>query len=109
MQRKEKQQATKQSTQNKVCAFCGEDNEKLLEKHHVFGRNTSPEILDLCKNCHYLITLEQNKINPRRRSKKAAKTDLEAFAFVSVGALFSVMGEILTEAGKIYYRDIKEG
>lgn len=81
MQRKEKQRVTKQSMQNKVCAFCGEDNEKLLEKHHVFGRNTSPEILDLCKNCHYLITLEQNKISPRRRSKKAAKSDLEAFAF----------------------------
>lgn len=91
------------------CFGCGEQKRELLENHHVLGKNYALETVRLCKNCHFLVTKAQNTVSPRRRSKKAAKTDLEAFAFISIGALFSLMGEIFTEAGEIYYKNIKEG
>ena len=92
-------QDIKLSMQDKVCFICGENNPQLIENHHIFGRNYSPVIIPLCKNCHFLQTREQNKISPKKRSKNASENELEQFMLVSVGALFKLMGETLIELG----------
>jgi len=87
-------------TQNKECENCGETNPILIEKHHIFGKNFDPEIMMLCKNCHYKITHEQNKLGPEKRSKKASKSDLEKLALLSLGTLFKVFGETMIEISR---------
>ena len=69
--------STKLKEQNKLgemkdmCFLCGEDDSRLLEKHHWSGRANSDETVYLCLNHHRQQTLEQNKLAPKLRSKNA--------------------------------------
>lgn len=87
--------------QDKKCELCGETDSRVIEKHHIFGRNNSPEIMLLCKNCHYKITHGQNKITPKRRSKNATPNDLEKFMLVSSGILLQEIGKIIEISGNV--------
>jgi len=43
-----------------ACAFCGEDDYRVLEVHHVEGKANGPGLtVVLCRNCHHLVTLGQ--------------------------------------------------
>ena len=96
-------QGIKAFTQNKVCELCGESDIRLLENHHIFGKNFSPKIMLLCKNCHYKITHEQNKIAPKRRSQKASEKEKLAFTFLSIGVLIEEIGRTIKETGNILF------
>ncbi len=85
--------------QDKKCKFCQEDDSRVIERHHIFGRNFSPEVMLLCKNCHYKITHGQNKILPKKRSKDASPEDLEKFTLVSIGVLLQEIGKIMEKTG----------
>ena len=89
-------------TQDKkrVCEICGESDPRLLEDHHIWGRNFDPETRCLCKNCHYLQTREQNKLSPRKRSRKAPKSDLEKFALLTAGTFYKTLGEVMLTIAK---------
>lgn len=87
--------------QDKKCELCGENDSRVIEKHHIFGRNNSPEIMLLCKNCHYKITHGQNKITPKRRSKNAPLNDLDKFLLVSSGILLQEIGKVTREMGNV--------
>lgn len=87
--------------QDKKCELCGENDSRLLERHHIFGRNFSPEIMLLCKNCHYKITHGQNKISPKKRSKDASPEHSEQFALISVGALLQEIGKTIEKSGNM--------
>ncbi|MCM1987491.1 HNH endonuclease signature motif containing protein [Methanococcoides seepicolus] len=82
-----------------ACAVCGEDDANVIEMHHVDGRNTSDWVKPLCKNCHAKITAEQNKLNPKARSKKASSENLTAFNIISIGALLRELGQRLINVG----------
>jgi len=90
-----------QKQQSKKCFLCGEEDIRLLEKHHIFSRINSPEILLLCKNCHYKITHGQNKINPKRRNKLMINSEKEKYACLSVGILFQEIGNIIKTTGEV--------
>jgi len=81
------------------CTICGEDNPDVIELHHVDGRNNSDWIKPLCKNCHIKITAEQNKVNPKKRSRTASSTNLTAFNIISIGALLRELGQRLINVG----------
>ncbi|NPE28391.1 HNH endonuclease [Methanococcoides sp. SA1] len=83
-----------------VCFNCVEDNPEVIEMHHVDGRNNSDWIIPLCKNCHTKITAEQNKISPKKRSKKASSENLAAFNIISIGALLELIGKRLGDLGR---------
>lgn len=87
--------------QDKKCKFCPEDDSRVIERHHIFGRNISHEIMLLCKNCHYKITHEQNKITPIKRSKDASPEDLEKFSLISIGVLLQEIGKIIEKSGNM--------
>lgn len=86
-------------TQDKKCQLCGESDSRLLERHHIFGRNSSPIVTWLCKNCHYKVTHEQNVITPKKRSKDASPEDLEKFTLISIGALLQEIGKTVEISG----------
>ncbi|WP_319507632.1 HNH endonuclease signature motif containing protein [uncultured Methanolobus sp.] len=82
-----------------ACAVCGEDNRKVIEMHHVEGRNNSDWIKPLCKNCHSKITAEQNRLSPKARSGKTSLQNLKAFNIISIGALLREIGQHLINMG----------
>ena len=82
-----------------ACAVCGEDDEKVIESHHVDGRNNSDWKKPLCKNCHSKITTEQNKLSPKARSKNASLKNLKAFNIISIGSLIRELGQQLINVG----------
>ena len=82
-----------------VCAVCGEDNPKVIEIHHVEGRNNSDWVKPLCKNCHAKITAEQNKLSPKVRSSDASLQNKRAFNIISIGALLRELGNRLINLG----------
>jgi hypothetical protein len=54
------------------CFLCGEDHPavlKKIERHHIDGRVYSDSVIAICQNCHNKISLENNVISPRYRSK----------------------------------------
>lgn len=81
------------------CELCGISDKRLLEKHHYYGRNVSPKTMRLCKNCHFLVSKYQNEVEVDQRKKGASNNELAAFAIISIGALYSVMGDILMGIG----------
>lgn len=83
-----------------VCCFaCGETNADVLEKHHLEGRNNSDRLIALCKNCHAVITAEQNKLPPIARSAKASPEQKQAFSLITLGALRELSGKKMKERG----------
>ncbi|WP_440952225.1 HNH endonuclease signature motif containing protein [Methanococcoides sp. FTZ1] len=82
-----------------VCVSCGEDDEIVIEMHHVDGRNNSDLVKPLCKNCHTKITAEQNKLSPKIRSSKASLQNKRAFNIISIGALLRLLGDRLINLG----------
>jgi hypothetical protein len=84
----------------RACEICGITDKRVLEKHHYYGRNISPKTLTLCKNCHFLITRKQNELQPGKRSRNTPKNELESFAMVSIGALISVIGDMMVTLGE---------
>jgi hypothetical protein len=82
-----------------VCYSCGEDDPRVLEKHHIFGRNNSDELVFQCKNCHAKITDEQNRITPNARSKNASPQERRGFILVTVGSLLELIGKYLKNIG----------
>lgn len=81
------------------CVECGEYNPSVIEIHHVYGRCNSDETIPLCKNCHSKVTAEQNKVNPKKRSKQAKPIEQRGFWFVSVGTLLRDIGDQLLSYG----------
>ncbi|MDA0525459.1 HNH endonuclease [Methanococcoides alaskense] len=82
-----------------ACVSCGEDDANVIELHHVEGRNNSNWVKPLCKNCHTKITVEQNKLSPKARSKNASLENLKAFNIISIGALLKELGQRLINLG----------
>ena len=91
----------------RICGFPAIDNYN-LEKHHLFGRVNSPITEYLCKNCHHIITTEQNSLPPWARSPSENKIILWAYASVSLGALLKRIGEEMIRIGKLTIEWIKE-
>ncbi len=81
------------------CVECGEDGPATIEMHHIYGRNNSDETIPLCKNCHSKITSEQNKVDPKKRSKNATSLEQRGFWFISIGALIKGIGDELLNYG----------
>jgi hypothetical protein len=81
------------------CVNCGEDNPSLIEMHHPYGKNNSKEVQPLCKNCHYKVTKEQNKLAPKARSKDASPQQKIALQLVSIGAELVLFGTTLIDIG----------
>jgi hypothetical protein len=82
-----------------VCVSCGEDDPRVIEKHHLFGRYNSDEMVPQCKNCHAKITDEQNKISPIARSKNASPQEKQRYLLVTVGSLLELIGKYLKNIG----------
>ncbi|AKB64377.1 HNH endonuclease signature motif containing protein [Methanosarcina mazei] len=81
------------------CVICGEDDPDLIEMHHISGRNNSDQVQPLCKNCHFKVTKEQNKLSPKARSGNASTEQKRAFQLVSIGALLKELGTQLIDLG----------
>ena len=81
------------------CVSCGEDNPSVIELHHIDGRFNSNKVIPLCKNCHFKVTAEQNKISPKARSENASPVKKRGFQFVSLGALLKEVGQQLINFG----------
>lgn len=106
---KEPYNVSQYTEEDKKCVLCGVNDNRLLEKHHTDGKNFSPNTVLLCKNCHYKITYEQNKITPKRRSKNATINDLVNFMLISEGVLFNEMGRVLKDTGEEFNKISKQG
>ena len=82
-----------------ACSICGENDPCVIEFHHLFGRTTSDETIPLCKNCHAIITDEQNKISPKSRSSSASPYEKMGFTLISIGAMLKVISKTLIDLG----------
>jgi hypothetical protein len=67
--------------------------------HHPYGKNNSEEVLPYCKNCHAMMTGDQNKLSPKARSKNASPEQKEAFVLVSIGSALKSFGDKLIDIG----------
>jgi hypothetical protein len=81
------------------CVNCGENHPRVIEMHHPYGKNNSEEVLPFCKNCHAMITYEQNKLSPKARSKNASPEQKRDFVLVSIGAALLLFGTKLIDMG----------
>lgn len=82
-----------------ACCVCGEDDLRVIESHHLFGRINSDETIPLCKNCHAKNTFDQNKVSPIARSSSASSNQKMGYALVSIGALLELIGRFLKNLG----------
>ncbi|WP_229390421.1 HNH endonuclease [Methanosarcina sp. DH2] len=81
------------------CNICWEFDHEEFEEHHIFGRSNSDLVTTLCKNCHAIITAEQNKVPRKSRSKNASYLEKVAFQLISVGAYLREIGKQLIKLG----------
>jgi ferredoxin len=81
------------------CIECAEDDSDVIELHHVYGRNNSEETVPLCKNCHFKVTKQQNKLPRSVRSSTESREEKIRFILVSVGALLEDVGKQLRMIG----------
>ena len=84
----------------KRCVVCGEENPILLERHHLYGKKISDELVWLCKNCHYSVSYYQNRLPLSVRSNPSSDNERLAFILVTNGALLERQGIYLREAGE---------
>jgi hypothetical protein len=53
-------------TDHPICAACGNDDWRCLERHHIAGRHADDACAILCGACHAIMTDGQNDHPPRR-------------------------------------------
>jgi hypothetical protein len=82
-----------------VCVGCGEDDSRLFQSHHIFGKMNSTDTFPVCLNCHTLVTLNQNKSSPLARSSSATDEQKLGFLLISVGSLLERIGKNLKNNG----------
>jgi hypothetical protein len=92
-------QQVREGTTKIVCVGCGEDDTRLFQSHHIYGKTNSNDIIPLCLNCHTLVTLNQNKSSPSARSPSANDEQKLGFMLVSVGSLLERIGKNLKNYG----------
>lgn len=91
-----------------MCYLCGEDNPSILKKiesHHLFGKAHSDVQVPLCLNCHTKITSVQNRVNPKKRSKKASKKHKIGYLLVTQGRMLELIGRKSQEIGAELLKD----
>ena len=91
----------------KRCLVCGEANPVLLERHHLYGRKNSDELVWLGKNCHYLVSYYQNRLPRLVRSNPFTDKERLAFILTTNGALLERQGAYLRVLGEKMSRDEK--
>ena len=81
------------------CIECAEDDPIVIELHHPYGRNNSEKTVPLCKNCHFKVTKQQNKLPRNVRLSTESREEKIRFILVSVGALLEDIGKQLRMIG----------
>jgi hypothetical protein len=92
-------QQRRNKTATLACFNCGVDDPTVIELHHPIGRSNSDDTIPLCKNCHAIITEEQNKTPPKSRSSLASPYEKMGFALISIGALLKLISKTLIDVG----------
>jgi hypothetical protein len=82
-----------------VCVGCGEDDSRLFQAHHIYGKTNSNDVTPLCLNCHAKMTFNQNKCSPSVRSSVATEEQKLGILLVSVGSLLESIGKNLKNSG----------
>jgi hypothetical protein len=82
-----------------VCVGCGEDDTRLFQDHHIYGKTNSNDVTPLCLNCHAKVTFNQNKCSPSARSSSASDEQKLGILLVSVGSLLESIGKTLKDRG----------
>lgn len=93
-------------TTRPACICCGEDDPKVLEDHHVYGRGYSDDVVPLCKNCHAKVTAGQNVLSPKARSKAASPVERLVYALLT---FLLLMKEAIVNLEKICYEILTAG
>jgi len=97
--RKTVQRQSRNRTVSTACVICGEDDPRVIEMHHLDGRNNSDETIPLCKNHHTIVTDDQNKLPPKARSKNASPQEKLGYLLVTHGSLLELMGKTQKNLG----------
>jgi hypothetical protein len=97
--RKTVERQRRDRTVTTACVICGEDDPRVIELHHLDGRNNSDETIPLCKNHHTIVTDDQNKVPPNARSKKASPQEKIGYLLVTHGSLLELSGKHLKNLG----------
>ena len=82
---------------NPVCCICGEDDPRVLERHHLAGRAYADSTVILCRNCH------DKQSNPGNNSKAPSDPSImERLGHLLVGlaAFFEALIETLRRFGQ---------
>ncbi|MBI4177124.1 MAG: hypothetical protein HY516_02050 [Candidatus Aenigmarchaeota archaeon] len=80
-----------------ACFICRENDPRVLQKHHVFGRNNSKVTVCLCQNCHKIVTDNQNKLPLKIRKKSNAYNP--RMEDISIGSLLRCISDRLNKRG----------
>lgn len=83
----------------KSCFICGESDERVLEKHHIYSKKYGERPVWLCLNHHRIVTDNQNQI-PTKIRKSRSQRNIDIYAINSMGSLLSDMGNELVRISK---------
>lgn len=88
--KREIEQVMRKVLENPVCIICGEQDPRVIQRHHLLGRRVSDVTGPLCANCHAKITSGQNYLVNK---SKTWKSDSPAYAFYTYAALCKALAD----------------
>ncbi len=78
------------------CCYCGHDNPRNLERHHVAGQANSTVTVWICRNCHGDVSDRQEDLEPDLRSNRNPDPLLrQAAAFQGAAVMLLVLAIIM--------------
>ena len=91
---------------NPGCPACGQEDWRIFQEHHFFGRHHGPETVWLCANCHSKITDDQKDFpmnmrvgDPRLLRIGHFLLNLASFLRVTIEYLVEFGEELIRRAG----------
>jgi hypothetical protein len=83
-----------------VCAGCGENDRRILERHHIAGRRFGEDTVLVCRNCHGRETYEQAG-HPGPTSPDPGSLERLAHFLLGLADFFRLLADRLAEFARM--------
>ena len=90
-----------------VCVFCGEDDWRCLEQHHIAGKAYGDDVCNICRNCHRKLSDDQ-KDHPKKMATEPSNNESTGHQLLGLADHFALLDKSLRKHGHFLIQDAKE-
>ena len=106
-ERRNQQCVERLGVERPVCALCGEDDLRCLERHHIAGRAYDNDVAIACRNCHRKLSDDQFD-HPEALGGSPTPLERIGHYLIGLAELFALLAQTLKKFGNALIETARE-